>query len=286
VRQFRLSHFLFWRNKNLILPFAVKTINVRQKITTAFLLLFSTFIYSQENRFQVFFDFDISETNTTSSNKLSQWISENPTAIIDKIYGYCDAVGTMEYNDALSVKRAEYVLQTLKANNIKINETVELKGFGEQFAQATAQEANRKVTVYYTIPQKEAPKSKLSEEIKTLKAGDKLTLKNLNFYDRSGIIVPASEPTLRELLTILTEKPNLKIEIQGHICCQLGTDLEDIATIRAKAIYNFLIANGISSSRLKYKGFGSTKPIHPIPEKNEQERNENRRVEILVLQSE
>jgi Outer membrane protein and related peptidoglycan-associated (lipo)proteins len=286
VRQFRLSHFLFWRNKNLILPFAVKTINVRQKITTAFLLLFSTFIYSQENRFQVFFDFDISETNTTSSNKLSQWISENPTAIIDKIYGYCDAVGTMEYNDALSVKRAEYVLKTLKANNIKINETVELKGFGEQFAQATAQEANRKVTVYYTIPQKEALKSKLSEEIKTLKIGDKLTLKNLNFYDRSGIIVPASEPILRELLAILTEKPNLKIEIQGHICCQLGTDLEDIATIRAKAIYNFLIANGISSSRLKYKGFGSTRPIHPIPEKNEQERNENRRVEILVLQSE
>lgn len=259
---------------------------MRQKITTAFLLLFSTFIYSKENRFQVFFDFDISETNTTSSSKLSQWISENPTAIIDKIYGYCDAVGTMEYNDALSVKRAEYVLQTLKANNIKINETIELKGFGEQFVQATAQEANRKVTVYYTIPQKEAPKSKLSEEIKTLKTGDKLTLKNLNFYDRSGIIVPASEPILRELLTILTEKPNLKIEIQGHICCQLGTDLEDIATIRAKAIYNFLIANGISSSRLKYKGFGSTKPIHPIPEKNEQERNENRRVEILVLQSE
>lgn len=259
---------------------------MRHTITTTFLLLLSTVLYAQENKFQVFFDFDISETNATSSRKLSQWISENPTVTIDKIYGYCDAVGTVEYNDALSVRRADYVLQTLKANSIKINDALELKGFGEQFDQSPEQEANRKVVIYYTIPQKKEEKNKLSEEIKNLKTGDKLTLKNLNFYDRSGIIVPASEPILKELLAILTQQPALKIEIQGHICCQVGNDFEDIATVRAKAIYNFLIANGISSDRLRYKGFGSSRPIHRIPEKNEQERNENRRVEILILQNE
>lgn len=263
---------------------------MRQKITTTILLLFSIVLYSQENQFQVFFDFDISETNTTSSKKLQQWITENPTASVDKIYGYCDAVGTVEYNDALSVQRAKYVLETLTRNNIKISETLEVKGFGEQFELASNAAANRKVTIYYTIPQKKkepvVEKSKLSEEIKGLKTGDRLTLRNLNFYNRSGTIVPDSEPILKELLNVLIEKPNLKIEIQGHICCQIGTDVEDIATIRARAIYNFLVENGISNSRLRYKGFGSTKPIHPIPERNEFERNENRRVEILVLQSE
>jgi flagellar motor protein MotB len=34
-----------------------------------------------------------------------------------------------------------------------------------------------------------------------------------------------------------------------------------------------------------FKGFGVTKPIHKIPEKNEVEADENRRVEILILEN-
>lgn len=259
---------------------------MKQKITTTFFLLFSILLYSQEQQFQVFFDFDISEANTTSTEKLQQWIQNNPTAVVEKIYGYCDSVGSLEYNDVLSLKRADYVLEKLKNNNVKIGETVEVKGFGKRFSQSEIASANRKTVVYYTIPlKKEEPvvEESLTDQAKNLKTGDKLTLKNLNFYNRSGVIVPSSEPILKELLSIMVERPDLKIEIQGHICCQLGTDLENIATIRARAIYNFLFENGISKNRIQYKGFGSSKPIHPIPERNEQERNENRRVEIMVL---
>lgn len=264
---------------------------MKQKFILSLLFIFPLFLHSQEKEFQVFFDFDISETNAASSKKLSGWIQENPSAEVTKIYGYCDAVGSIEYNDYLSLKRAEYVFETLKKNSIKISEYAEIKGFGEQFEQSTVQSENRKVIVYYTVPKKAKPEiikseSNLSKEIKTLKVGDKLKLKNLNFYNRSGIIVPASKPTLNELLNVLVENPMLKIEIQGHICCQIGNDLEDIATVRAKAIYSFLIENGIDKSRLKYKGFGSTRPIHRIPERNEDERNENRRVEIMILESE
>jgi len=261
---------------------------VKQKFTTTFLLLFSVLLYAQEQQFQVFFDFDISETNTASTTKLQQWISDNPTAEVEKIYGYCDSVGSLEYNDVLSVKRANYVLEKLKSSNIKISGKAEIKGFGKRLTQPGLASANRKAVVYYTIPaKKEEPvaKENLSEETKNLKTGDKFTLKNLNFYNRSGVIVPSSEPILKELLNVMVERPDLKIEIQGHICCQLGTDLENIATIRARAIYNFLIENGISKDRLQYKGFGSSRPIHQIPERNEQERNENRRVEIVILDS-
>ena len=44
-------------------------------------------------------------------------------------------------------------------------------------------------------------------------------------------------------------------------------------------------ANDIDDERLMYKSFGSTQPLHKIPEKNEKERNENRRVEILILEN-
>ena len=119
----------------------------------------------------------------------------------------------------------------------------------------------------------------------TAKVGDKLVMNNLYFYDRSGIFVPESLPVMEELLEFMITHPKVKIEIQGHICCQLGEDPEDIALVRAIAVHNFLVANDIDDSRLLYKSFGSTQPIHKIPEKNEKERNENRRVEILILEN-
>jgi outer membrane protein OmpA-like peptidoglycan-associated protein len=60
-------------------------------------------------------------------------------------------------------------------------------------------------------------------------------------------------------------------------------DRTELSTQRAKAIYNFLVVNGISKSRLSYKGFGSTQPIFPLPEKDETQRAANRRVEILII---
>ena len=126
-------------------------------------------------------------------------------------------------------------------------------------------------------------KKDLSQQVSTAKVGDKLVLKNLHFYNRSGIFVPESRPILEELLKIMLANPNLKIEIQGHICCQMGTDVEDTAKVRALAVYNYLVNNGINKNRLSYKSFGSSKPIHIIPENNEDERNENRRVEIQII---
>ncbi|MGG7034269.1 MAG: OmpA family protein [Flavobacterium sp.] len=112
--------------------------------------------------------------------------------------------------------------------------------------------------------------------------GDKLKVKNLNFVINTFAIVAESRPKLYELLYVLKNNPNLKIEIQGHLCCN-PVDKVDLSTQRAKAICNFLTSQGIERSRLSYKGFGSTMPIYPLPEKSEKERAENRRVEILII---
>jgi outer membrane protein OmpA-like peptidoglycan-associated protein len=124
-----------------------------------------------------------------------------------------------------------------------------------------------------------------SEKIKDAKKGDIIILKNIYFKNRSAKIVSESKNSLYELLCAMQDNPNLKIEIQGHICCQLVSDIEDISTLRAKAIFVYLVQNKIKRTRILYKGFGITKPIHPIPEKNPQEEEENRRVEILILEN-
>lgn len=255
------------------------------KTTTFFLLLLFPFLnYSQEKQFDLFFNFDVSETNQTAAQKLNDWIKENSTAEVSKIYGYCDAVGSFEYNDLLSLKRANYILEILKNNSISIKENAQIKGFGEQFNKSKIDSENRKAVIFYTIPVEKKLET-LTEDIKATKIGDKLRLKNLNFYDRSGKVVKSSLPILQELLQILQNNPKLKIEIQGHICCQIGTDYEDIGKLRSQAVYDFLIANDINKNRLKYKSFGSSLPLYPIPERNEWEKDQNRRVEILILEN-
>ena len=56
-----------------------------------------------------------------------------------------------------------------------------------------------------------------------------------------------------------------------------------ISEKRAKTVYNFLIKNRINKNRLSYTSFGNTKPIYPIPEKTEEERIANRRVEVEIV---
>lgn len=116
------------------------------------------------------------------------------------------------------------------------------------------------------------------------KTGEKLKLENLNFVINTFVVENASRGKMYELLVVMQKNPKLKIEIQGHLCCQ-SVDRYDLSTQRAKAIYSFLIANAIDKNRLSYKGLGSSQPIYPLPEKNEQERAANRRVEILIVEN-
>lgn len=114
--------------------------------------------------------------------------------------------------------------------------------------------------------------------------GEKLKIENLNFQINTFIVVPASKGKMYELLTVLKSNPNLKIEIQGHLCC-MPKDRLDLSTQRARAVNNFLISHGINEKRLTFKGFGSTQPIYPIPEADEKQRAANRRVEIMIVQN-
>ncbi len=125
----------------------------------------------------------------------------------------------------------------------------------------------------------------MNKLIRNSKVGETIKLPNIYFFNNSARIVPKSQPTLYDLLCAMEENPKLKIEVQGHICCQLLNDKNDVSTARAKAIYSYLIRNKVDRKRLTFKGFGVTKPIHKIPEKNEVEADENRRVEILILEN-
>jgi outer membrane protein OmpA-like peptidoglycan-associated protein len=265
-------------------------------------LLLFTFSAVGQEQFTVHFDFDAAVANEASQQKLSEWIKRNSDAKIQKIYGYTDLTGNNVYNLDLSKRRIQYVYMELKASNINTSDAAK-KGFGESEAVAEYNEADRKVVIQYAKPaiqpaltqsesvevkptanKPELVKSELSKDVTNAKKGDKILLKNLNFYNNEDVMLPSSTPVLRELLAMLKEHPKLKIQIQGHVCCEPENKIK-LSRKRAIAVYNYLVRNGISKRRLSYTSFGSTRPIYPIPEKTEEEKTANRRVEIEIVEN-
>ena len=277
--------------------------------------------FSQE-QFSIYFESNKYEPVVKENRRLQQWILENPTSKIVAINGYTDEDGTSGYNDTLAKKRVDFIFNEVK-NYIKIREDFKSRSFGENFKQSANKSENRKVTIYYLL-EKDLPRENeilgIKEEtviepkaeieypeklvfdnpngtksefkldrafmkrIGNATVGEKLTIDNLNFIVNTFAIVPESRGKLYELLLVMQSNPKLKIEIQGHLCC-MPTDRVDLSTKRAKSVYGFLIANEVYSARLSYKGFGSTQPIYPLPEKNEAERAANRRVEIVIVEN-
>jgi len=256
---------------------------VKLKIIICFFLI-SIKSLSQK-QFEVFFDFNKDFPNQSSILAANEWIAANKNIEIVKLLGYCDSVDTKNYNKKLAERRIENVRDLLEKSGLKFNKILEKIAFGKDFKQSKIQAENRKVTIFYIEEQSKPIESELTKLIRNSKVGEIIKLPNIYFFNNSARIVPKSQSTLYDLLCAMEENPKLKIEIQGHICCQFNTDINDVSTARAKAIYSYLIRNKIDRKRMTFKGFGTSRPVHKIPERNETEANENRRVEILILEN-
>lgn len=276
-----------------------------------------------QEQFSIYFESNKFELTQKEKIHLEQWTTENSNVKIVGIYGFCDEDGSSGYNDTLAKNRINSIYNIIK-NKVKIRDDFKTRSFGELHNLSKIKAENRKVTLFYlkekdivreneilgikeevvipepkleiVYPEKltfENPDGSISEfkldrdfmkKISDAPVGEKLKIENLNFQINTYIVVPASKGKMYELLLVLQKNPKLKIEIQGNLCC-MPVDRLDLSTQRAKAINNFLVANGINEKRLTFKGFGSSNPIFRLPEKDEKERAANRRVEILILEN-
>ena len=276
-----------------------------------------------QEKFPVYFESNKFDLNTKENAKLNSWIAENKKNKIVAIHGFTDEDGSNGFNDTLAQKRVNFIFNTVRTQ-VKTREDFKTRSFGETFNQSQNKAENRRVIIYYILekdlaredeilgikkepvveeprPEIEYPEKMVFEnpngtksefkldrefmkKVAHAKTGEKLKIDNLNFIINTFGVVNESRGKLYELLLVLQTNPTLKIEIQGHLCC-MPIDRTDLSTQRAKSIVNFLVANDISRGRLSYKGFGSTAPIYPLPEKDEKERAANRRVEILIVEN-
>lgn len=106
--------------------------------------------------------------------------------------------------------------------------------------------------------------------------------KTINFETGKSDITKESEESLAAILAILDEYPNSKFTVEGHTDSVGSAESnKKLSETRAAAVYNYLTANGVDSSRLKAVGYGEERPI--ADNKTKAGKAQNRRVEINLI---
>ena len=115
-----------------------------------------------------------------------------------------------------------------------------------------------------------------------IETGAGVVLKNIFFDTNKFELKQESQAELDKLIQLLNENPTLQIQITGYTD-NVGKPAENLilSDNRAKAVVNYLVSNGIITSRLTYKGYGETEPI--ADNKTEEGRALNRRTEMKVI---
>jgi len=128
-------------------------------------------------------------------------------------------------------------------------------------------------------------RQEITKDIKLhkIEAGSKVVLNNIFFDFNKATLQQSSYPELNNVLKLLNEYPTLVIEISGHTD-NIGSAAvnQRLSESRAKAVVDYLVAQGISAKRLKYAGYGFTQPI--ADNRTDEGRATNRRVEFKILE--
>jgi len=243
-------------------------------ISALFCLFLTTHLFGQKE-FTVYFPIDESYMMHKSKLELLEFLDSKNSDSIVKITGYTDSSSTENYNLKLANKRIKNIHFFLIKNKARISKSLITEAIGENFPQDSVSAKNRKVKIEYVQ----------KNDFASLKSGEKMVLKNLNFVGGEDTFLPSAYPSLDELLNFMTENNTVHIKIHGHICCN-PDDYSNLSVKRAIKVYEFLINNKINPKRMAYEGHGSKAPIYPLPEVNEIQRQSNRRVEIEISNKE
>jgi len=117
--------------------------------------------------------------------------------------------------------------------------------------------------------------------LNSIEINEPVVLNNIYFELDKAELLPKSFNELNRLLRFLRKNPQIEIEIAGHTDSTGTAEYnKNLSRARAKAVVEYLKANGIDSTRLSYQGYGSTKPLDDNQTKKGRARN--RRVEFII----
>ncbi|MCB0556942.1 MAG: thrombospondin type 3 repeat-containing protein [Phaeodactylibacter sp.] len=106
-----------------------------------------------------------------------------------------------------------------------------------------------------------------------------LAMRAVQFETGKATLKPESNQVLGQIVQIMGRYPGYKLRISGHTD-NTGEESSNqvLSEERAKACYQYLIAQGVEPSRISYQGFGESRPI--ATNLSASGRSLNRRVEF------
>ncbi len=122
----------------------------------------------------------------------------------------------------------------------------------------------------------------LEISLSAIEIGKATVLRNIFFETGKFTLLSQSKTELDKLIDFLANNPQVKIEIGGHTDSvgSAGMNLE-LSENRAKAVYNYLVENGVEQGRLSFHGYGFTVPV--ASNETEEGRAKNRRTEFKII---
>ncbi|MFN7707335.1 MAG: OmpA family protein [Sphingobacteriia bacterium] len=118
--------------------------------------------------------------------------------------------------------------------------------------------------------------------LEKIRSGKRIVLRNIFFEVNQATLTPESVAELERLLRTLGENARLRVRINGHTDDQGPEDYNlKLSEERAKAVVAWLVANGVATERLAYRGYGEAQPV--AENDTEAGRQQNRRTEFEVI---
>jgi len=136
------------------------------------------------------------------------------------------------------------------------------------------------------VDEKGCPIEVIERETELMDTG-KIRLQNIQFDTGKATLKAESYPSLDAVGTVLTQWPQLKIEVAGHTDNVGGAAVNrKLSFARAAAVLEYMKGKyaAIDSTRFTVRGYGKDKPL--VPNTSDGNKAMNRRVEFTVLNKE
>ncbi len=186
---------------------------------------------------------------------------------------------------------------SLEIKNLKTKEITKIKVDKETGNYARVVETRPQEDLILTVKKKDAAftskyigtndvntrgVAKASLKVEKLEVGKEYKLNDINFATNSYQLDDVSRSVIDEFISFLKDNPGLKADIQGHTD-NVGNDADNmqLSKNRAKTVYDYVLANGISASRVSHHGYGETKPR--ATNDTEEGRAQNRRTVFVII---
>ncbi len=137
-------------------------------------------------------------------------------------------------------------------------------------------------TLSFSYRTQASTRQALNVYLDPLVRGKSFPIRQLQFQQSKAVLLPSSIPALKQLVALLMVNKDMLISIEGHTDNVGDPALNmELSLMRADAVYQYLMAQGIEKTRMVVKGHGGLNPI--ADNSKEETRRLNRRVEFVIL---